>query len=138
MPPRVRLPEYNGRPRVFAALITVSNVERGKKDRDEYAAELVTDGGSRDPLCQPHRHSETARFALRQQSTRGNKVRSNNKVYTRDTLLAAALSFIQKNPEISTLLDLSNSSRWPATATVRNLERSAKMHIQQLLTVTRL
>jgi hypothetical protein len=114
---------------VFAALITVSNVERGKKDRDEYAAELVTDGGSRDPLCQPHRHSETARSALRQQSTRGNKVRSNNKVYTRDTLLAAALSFIRKNPEISTLLDLSNSPRWPATATVRNLERSAEMHI---------
>lgn len=64
MPLRVHLPEYNRRPRVFVALITVSNVERGKKDRDEYAAELVTDGGSRDPLCQPHRHRETARSAL--------------------------------------------------------------------------
>jgi len=120
MLPRVCSPEYNGRPRVFAALITVSNVERGKKDRDEFAAELVTDGGSRDPLCQPHRHRETARPALKQRSTRQHKVRSNNKVYTRDTLSATTLSFIRKNTEISALLDLSNSPWWPAT--VRNLD----------------
>jgi len=49
---RSRLSADNGRPRVFAALITVSNAECGKKDGDECAAELVTDGGSGDPLCQ--------------------------------------------------------------------------------------
>lgn len=96
---RARLLADNGRPRVFAALITVSNVERGKKDGDECAAELVTDGGSRDPLCQPRaHHRETARIILKQQSA-----------HIRDTLFAAALSIVQKNSEILMPLDLSNS-----------------------------
>lgn len=91
MPPRVRLPEYNGRPRVFAALITVSNVERGKKDRDEYTAKLVTDGGSRDPLCQPHRHHETARFALKQQSTKQQSAKQQQSIHARHITRRGAL-----------------------------------------------
>lgn len=87
----MRLPEYNGRPRVFAALITVSNVECGKKDRDEYAAELVTDGGSRDPLCQPHRHRETARSTLKQQSMKQQSAKQQQSIHARHITRRGAL-----------------------------------------------
>lgn len=106
---------------MFAALITVSNAERGKKDGDECAAELVTDGGSRDPLCQPRASaSEIARFPLKQQSAR------QQSAHTRRITRAAAISLVQllllllflfvarKNLEISGRpRDLSNS---PAAA----------------------
>lgn len=116
---------------MFAALITVSNAKRGKKDGDECAAELVTDGGSRDPLCQPRASaSEIARFPLKQQSAR------QQSAHTRRITRAAAISLVlvvvvvlfllflfgRKNLEVSGRpRDLSNS---PATARDDDDDRS--------------
>lgn len=109
-----RLPADNGRPRVLAALITVSNVERGKKDGDECAAELVTDGGSRDPLCQPcararahSRHRGTARIAPKQQSAKQQSAHTRH-ITRRDTIFRP-----EEIPEILMPLDLSNARPAP-------------------------
>lgn len=111
---RSRFSADNGQPRVFAALITVSNAECGKKDGDECAAKLVTDGGSRDPLCQSRERARLHREIAR--SVRSEATKCEATKCTHATLYILPGRIPRSRPPC----DLSNSPAVSATAAVRN------------------